>query len=830
MMSKIITVLLLTLYCVPIFAQSELPATPEVSGEWDTRFSPPQMIVDVSQAEFWQGNWYFLGSFYPRTESLLIWNEVAKSWQTVGQVGNARISRMQIFDDGLYVMGSFQDLAGIPEADYIARWDGQKWHAVIPNLKLTPRFSTEPASVNQLHLYKGKWYVRGNFWDADNQPNADYVFVYDGQKIHPLSDLATLNNRVTSIAVYRDELIIVGVFTDFVNNEHDYLARFDGTTWKSLQMPWNNSYPTDIIVYQDKLFVSGNIFSEKKGLATWDGTTWSLMDFNPFQIAGRMQVFDNKLFVDGNTDGLGITQGVQSVAKLENGKWSSMFSDPTCTQGLMTSQTKLFTEGCYLNQNGQKKEGVAFLSGAYSSTIEYTTALLGMGLSSQNGNGRGWEWKLPTVNDIVVYKNEVHIGGDFSHAPYNASVNGLIKWNKTSWEYFSPQPQDWKPLGFKLFKNEIWTTTIWGPVSWNEQTWSWQEKVPQSEVHPFAFYASVIEGDDVYFASGQIPCGRIACFICRNNIWKWDGKNITTLYANSTTECASYEALHKNKDSDELIAIMRKSTPPQTYISGLFAWNNGTFRLLSPDIQFNIETSAYRINKMISYKGELYIIGNFAIKNLPEANHIARWDGQKFHALGKGLDGEVLTLLFHETGIYAGGTFLKTGDGTQVNGLARFDGTSWRPVGGGVSHPFWTNENNGVPHVRALAAIGNDIFVGGKFGTTGNVAANSFNIYHIKSVTSNPPTETPSFVASHVFPNPATQTASLNLQLKSTENVKIRVFDLLGRQHLLLHEGILKNAMLHSFMIDVQQLPSGVYLCQIEGESFKETKRLVVMK
>jgi trimeric autotransporter adhesin len=89
-----------------------------------------------------------------------------------------------------------------------------------------------------------------------------------------------------------------------------------------------------------------------------------------------------------------------------------------------------------------------------------------------------------------------------------------------------------------------------------------------------------------------------------------------------------------------------------------------------------------------------------------------RW--QSGFVLPPGTDGTVWTLARIGNDVYVGGRFERAG-GVLVNGLARWDGTNWHPVSGGVSGPS--------PFVAALAVAGTNLIVGGSFHRAGDVAA-----------------------------------------------------------------------------------------------------------
>src|SRR6202158_5493601 len=90
----------------------------------------------------------------------------------------------------------------------------------------------------------------------------------------------------------------------------------------------------------------------------------------------------------------------------------------------------------------------------------------------------------------------------------------------------------------------------------------------------------------------------------------------------------------------------------------------------------------------------LYAGGFFTQAGGVAANHIARWDGTQWSPLGSGMQGvgssftAVLALTVFDDGrgpaLYAGGRFATAG-GVEVNGIARWDGTQWSALGGGVT-------------------------------------------------------------------------------------------------------------------------------------------------
>jgi hypothetical protein len=115
----------------------------------------------------------------------------------------------------------------------------------------------------------------------------------------------------------------------------------------------------------------------------------------------------------------------------------------------------------------------------------------------------------------------------------------------------------------------------------------------------------------------------------------------------------------------------------------------------------------------------LYAGGEFTTAGGVTANGIARWDGAAWHPLGSGIEGDPYPGVYalavgSDNSLYAGGYFTTAG-GVATDYVARWDGTAWRPLGSGMDK-----------RVSALAMDELDnVYAGGKFTTAGNVAANA---------------------------------------------------------------------------------------------------------
>jgi len=105
------------------------------------------------------------------------------------------------------------------------------------------------------------------------------------------------------------------------------------------------------------------------------------------------------------------------------------------------------------------------------------------------------------------------------------------------------------------------------------------------------------------------------------------------------------------------------------------------------------QSSVWALQAFDDGSGEaLYIGGNYLNIAGVGLDHLARWDGETFSDVGGPLGGAVPLLLkaFHVfddgdgPALYAGGRFITLG-GVTVNHIAKWNGSSWEPLGTGLS-------------------------------------------------------------------------------------------------------------------------------------------------
>ena len=114
------------------------------------------------------------------------------------------------------------------------------------------------------------------------------------------------------------------------------------------------------------------------------------------------------------------------------------------------------------------------------------------------------------------------------------------------------------------------------------------------------------------------------------------------------------------------------------------------------------------------------------------ARNIAMWNGSEWKTLGAGLEGAgdeqptdlgaVRAIGFGFDGIYAAGRFIVSGNVT-LNGLARWDGAAWRPVGNNPTSSI------GKVDIFTMQIRGADVYIGGRFDQVGGLEANNIAVW-----------------------------------------------------------------------------------------------------
>ena len=86
------------------------------------------------------------------------------------------------------------------------------------------------------------------------------------------------------------------------------------------------------------------------------------------------------------------------------------------------------------------------------------------------------------------------------------------------------------------------------------------------------------------------------------------------------------------------------------------------------------------------------------------------------------------------------------------------------------------------------------------------------------------------FALSGAYPNPFNPSTQFTLQVREPQQVRIAVYDVLGRRVRQLFDGPVAGQQVQRYVFEAADLSSGVYLIHVQGEYFLETRQVLLLK
>jgi hypothetical protein len=266
-------------------------------------------------------------------------------------------------------------------------------------------------------------------------------------------------------------------------------------------------------------------------------------------------------------------------------------------------------------------------------------------------------------------------------------------------------------------------------AKWNGSAWSALGNGVDGNVDALA-----VSGSDVYVGGNftQI-CGNAACNsgnTTANRVAKWNGSAWSTLGSgvNGTVDALAVSGSDVYVGGEFTQVCGYLCLIGNNTVNHIAKWNGSAWSALGSGV--NDVVYALAVSGSNVYAGGRFTficldyLCNTYLNSL--ANHVARWNGSAWSFLGNGVNDTVVTLLVVSPAeVYVGGYFTQIcGDGicysgnVTVNHVAKWDYFSWFPLGNGVDG--W---------VGALAGSGSDVYLGGGFTQScGDAICNSGNV------------------------------------------------------------------------------------------------------
>mgnify|MGYP006286433973 CR=1 FL=1 len=663
------------------------------SGTWsDGEFGIPGCDGTITALAVMSGELFIGGLFqacgFASVSNIARFDPGTGEFSSLGDGVSGIVNALAVINDVLYVGGNFGQ-AGIAPASRIAAYDTTQsgndgWSALGDGVN---------GSVHALVAVGTDIYLGGEFTQAGGAP-ASFIAVYDTTQTGNAGWAGLgdgVNGFVRALTAISSNLYVGGQFSRAGSVAASRIAVFDTSQggnagWSTLGDGVNNSVLALTAIGGD-LYVGGS-FDQAGGTS-----------------ADKIALFDTNK--SGNIGWSALGDGINSPAWFDS------------VQTLFAVGDDLYVGGSFYQAVGADADFIAV----------YDTTQTGNAGWSALGDGAS-----QTVLALASIGDELYVGGIFSQAgPQAASRIAVFDTTQTG----NP---GWSGLGEGI-NGRVNALAAIGDNLYIAGTFSQAGDVPANGIAAFdttqagsagwsalgdglsrsIVYALAVIGDDLYVGglfsqAGGVTARNIAVFDTTqagNAGWSplGDGvdNTVTALATIGENLYAGGFFSHAGFISASRIAVYDTTQTGNAGWSALGAGVNNW------------------VHTLAAVGNDLYVGGDFSSAGASSAGRIAVFDTTQtgnagWSTLGDGVNGGVRSLAVIDDDLYVGGSFSQAG-GAAANSIAAFDMTqagnvAWSPLGDGVDN--W---------VYALAAIGNDLYVGGSFSQAGDNPANRIAVF-----------------------------------------------------------------------------------------------------
>jgi len=339
----------------------------------------------------------------------------------------------------------------------------------------------------------------------------------------------------------------------------------------------------------------------------------------------------------------------------------------------------------------------------------------------------GWSGTYAQVRALsVTAQNHLLVGGEFKTSS-GLPGNAIARWNGTSWstfgigfgvtEHFAPAPSI-DSIVVESNGNIVvgGTFDIAGGASikdvarWNGSAWVGLGAGLNTSVNSLVLEPNGnIVAAGVFESSGAIPLANVA---------RWNGAAWTPLGSGLAPVPGGSGAYGLTRlPNGDLVVTGNFVTAGGNPARGIARWDGSTWSAYGSGLYGNNSWAGFSAAELPN--GDIVAGGRFLTADGKSASGLARWNGTEWSAFASGSDGVITALATLANGeLVAGGNFTMIG-GLPTGSIARWNGSSWQPLSSGVSR------TNGMPgSIAALGVLSNgDIIAAGTFDAAGGVAA-----------------------------------------------------------------------------------------------------------
>lgn len=493
----------------------------------------------------------------------------------------------------------------------------------------------------------------------------------------------TMDGNIYAMAIVGADIYVGGTFDNIGSVEAHRLARWDGSGWAPVG-GGVDGYVYALTADGAKLYVGGQFMRagnvDAANVAVWNTAAggWSSLEggvrAEGFSYVSSIAASNAELFVGGSFTHAG-SLAVNNIARWNKnaGGWSALGDAVANGVNGEVLALKVGNNNLYVGGNFTAAAGATALNAARWDIAQGKWSALGTGLNGY-------------VNAICVAKYGVYFGGGFDSAG-TEYVSNLARWSTR-----------WRNAGAYGYVRDmvfldplLYVTGEFRRVSRNEHAFN----VVNNYVGAY--------GHDLPDNSADIPT------------WRSFGNGPLNGMDGYTNAVA---------------------------ISGTTIYFGGSFRVAGGQIQGRIvqwDSVAHRwrafgvaitgpVQAMVTNGNDLYVAGTFEFGVGNSISTIVKWDGNRWSFVENNIAGIISAMAVDGANLYVGGSFKRIRDVWSHN-VARMSLITgeWAPLDTGVVNLDSTD----IPFVTALAAHGDDLYVGGYFTHARDLEVNNIARWNI---------------------------------------------------------------------------------------------------
>ncbi len=560
----------------------------------------------------------------------------------------------------------------------------------------------------------GELIAGGSFLRAGDT-NAAHVARWNGSEWSPMGSgvggPVSSSDRVYSLAVLPNgDVVAAGLFTQAGGTPVGHIARWNGSSWLPLGGGVSGSastFVTSLGLLPDGRLVAGGSFTSAGGvpasnIAVWDGANWSACGSGLNGAVDDIAITSEGEILAGGafTSAGGVLAG--GVAVWSGSSWSAVGAGlQAYVSSVLVLPGEKFIAGGYFfpRSNDDRCEGLAQWDGARWTPV-------GGGIS------------CPATSLVSADSDGFIVGGGIPWAE-GAPTERVAWWDGTSWSALDDGFGGGRePCVHALNALDDGSVVVGG--SFTSAGGTPANSIARWSTSGWQAMGSGVEGGDVYalatLADGGIVAGgtfTTAGGVPVNRIARWDGDRWLPLGSGFEGPDARVHALAALPDGD-LIACGYFTSAGGVSAQHIARWDGVHWNPLGEGVAYSHRLSEASIAAVVVLPdGGLVVAGGFDVAGGVPANGVAKWDGAAWHPLGGGPPWSQSLAVLADGSILAG----RSSSLSSQPAVYRWDGVQWSPFGTELFTDF--------SKVHAIVPMANgEVLIAGSLQLIGSLSDN----------------------------------------------------------------------------------------------------------